>query len=251
MPRRRFFSDMPDKGLFALISLLGFVGIIVLKTRTAWSSELVAALAVAIMLLYGFVVYQMPEVRMRPDRLGEISTILVLSTLWQAFLRRYCSCATPLRSKSSSVIFVLPLITMVSVAGRVLFVQMRGELDEVEDRVRRDLVTASADLRAQLTLSLTEFETFRTATLQASREAVEAAGNKASGSFDQIGILADFAAKAINATFLANQSNARVSLNGLPRLSTRSGSCPHWVRSSFPVSGSRSSSPLLPRRSRS
>jgi hypothetical protein len=40
------------------------------------------------------------------------------------------------------------------VAGRVLFVQMRGELDDIEAKVRRDLAAASADLRAQLVLSL-------------------------------------------------------------------------------------------------
>src|SRR5579863_7276213 len=50
---------------------------------------------------------------------------------------------------------------------------MRGELDDVEARVRRDLASASADLRAQLVLCLRDFETFRTAVFQASSEAIK------------------------------------------------------------------------------
>ena len=60
--------------------------------------------------------------------------------------------------------------TVLGVAGRVLFVQMRAELDDVEATVRRDLASASADLRAQLVLCLREFETFRTGLFQSSSE---------------------------------------------------------------------------------
>jgi hypothetical protein len=34
LPRRKFFSDMPDKGLFGLVALVGFGGIMLLKTYT-------------------------------------------------------------------------------------------------------------------------------------------------------------------------------------------------------------------------
>lgn len=47
---------------------------------------------------------------------------------------------------------------------------MRGELDDVEARVRRDLAAAAADLRGQLVLCLREFEAFRTGLFQSSRE---------------------------------------------------------------------------------
>ena len=53
----------------------------------------------------------------------------------------------------------------------MLFVQMRGDIDEVEDEVRKDLLSASADLRAQLSLSLAEFETFHAGVKQAADKA--------------------------------------------------------------------------------
>src|SRR5262249_15668541 len=50
--------------------------------------------------------------------------------------------------------------TIVGVAGRVIFTQMRTETDEVEAIVRRDILEASNDLKMQLNLALREFETF-------------------------------------------------------------------------------------------
>src|SRR5215204_5050133 len=41
LPRRRFFDDMPDKGLFALVALVGFAAIILLKTNTRIASEII------------------------------------------------------------------------------------------------------------------------------------------------------------------------------------------------------------------
>src|SRR3954451_3721457 len=71
LPRRRFFNDMPDKGLFALVALGGFFAIILLKTSTQLSSEIVAAAAVLAMVLYGVIAFRLPAVQIRPDRLGD------------------------------------------------------------------------------------------------------------------------------------------------------------------------------------
>src|SRR3954452_8970704 len=70
LPRRRFFSDMPDKGLFAMVAVFGFAGILVLKVR-GFDADLVAGGAVILMLMYGFVAFQFRKVRLRPDRLGD------------------------------------------------------------------------------------------------------------------------------------------------------------------------------------
>ena len=42
LPRRKFFNDMPDKGLFAAVALIGFLGILFLKTNTFISADLIA-----------------------------------------------------------------------------------------------------------------------------------------------------------------------------------------------------------------
>jgi hypothetical protein len=174
LPRRRFFNDMPDKGLFAAFALIGFLAIIFLKTETVFSSKFVAALSACAMVLYGTIAWRLPTVQMRPDRLGD-------NFYYLGFLYTLASLsATLLEIQSAAQIekllgnFGIALATtVVGVAGRVLFVQMRGELDDVEALVRRDLAAASADLRSQLVLCLRDFETFRTAVFQASSEAIE------------------------------------------------------------------------------
>ena len=78
------------------------------------------------------------------------------------------------------------LTTIVGITARVLFVQMRGELDDIEARVRRDLAAVSADLRGQLSLVLREFETFHTGLLQATRESILKATQQAEASIKTI-----------------------------------------------------------------
>jgi hypothetical protein len=174
LPRRRFFNDMPDRGLFAAFALAGFIAIVFLKTEVSIPSRIVAGLSVSAMLLYGVTAWRLPAVQLRPDRLGDnfyyLGFIYTLASL----------SATLLEIETASHIdellgnFGIALTTTIlGVAGRVLFVQMRGELDDIETAVRRDLAAASADLRAQLVLCLREFETFQTAVFQASTETVK------------------------------------------------------------------------------
>ena len=174
LPRRRFFDDMPDKGLFAAFAFLGFLAIVFLKTRTSIPSEVVAVLSVTAMLLYGVIAWRLPTVQLRPDRLGDnfyyLGFIFTLASLSATLLQ----IETGVRIEDLLGNFGIALTTtVVGVAGRVLFVQMRGELDDIEARVRRDLAAASADLRAQLVLSLRELETFQTGVFQASSEAIK------------------------------------------------------------------------------
>jgi hypothetical protein len=62
---------MPDKGLFAVFALAGFLGIIFLKTELATSAKIVAALGVSAMILYGALAWRLPTIQLRPDRLGD------------------------------------------------------------------------------------------------------------------------------------------------------------------------------------
>ena len=171
LPRRRFFDDMPDKGLFAFVALAGFSAIILLKTRTPVASEIIAGVAVAVMVLYGVLAFRLPTVQIRPDRLGDnfyyLGFIYTLASLCAALLQLR---SEPQIAELLGNFGIALITTVVGVAGRVVFVQMRGELDDIELRVRRDLAAASADLRAQLVIALREFETFHIGVLQAASE---------------------------------------------------------------------------------
>jgi hypothetical protein len=174
LPRRRFFDDMPDKGLFAAFALAGFLAIVFLKTETVLSSKIVAALSVSAMVLYGVMSWRLPTVQIRPDRLGDnfyyLGFIYTLASLSATLVEME---SAPRIEELLGNFGIALTTTVLGVAGRVLFVQMRGELDDIEARVRRDLAAASADLRAQLVLCLREFETFRTGVFQASQENIQ------------------------------------------------------------------------------
>jgi predicted metal-dependent hydrolase len=170
LPRRRFFNDMPDKGLFALAAIAGFAIILGLKV-TGYDPNIVAALAVSVMIAYGVIAYSIPAVRMRIDRLGDnfyyLGFIYTLASMTAALMQlRGGVEIEPILGS-----FGIALITtIVGVAGRVTLVQMRGEIDEIEEQTRRDLLAASNTLKDQLVGMLREFETFSTAMRQTAEE---------------------------------------------------------------------------------
>jgi hypothetical protein len=201
LPRRRFFGDMPDKGLFALAAVLGFTAILLLKIR-GFDPDLVAAGAVALMIAYGFAAFQFRRVRLRPDRLGDnfyyLGFVYTLASLSAALLQlRGGARIEELLGSFGIALFT----TIIGIAGRVLFVQMRGDIDEVEDEVRKDLLSTSADLRAQLNITLAEFETFHTGVQQAARKAAEQSTTAAQDAISNISRVANAAAENIDKAF--------------------------------------------------
>jgi len=210
LPRRRFFSDMPDKGLFAGVAVLGFGAILILKVR-GFNADAVAGGAVAIMILYGVIAFQFRKVQLRPDRLGDnfyyLGFIFTLASLSAALLQlREGARIDDLLGSFGIALFT----TIVGVAGRVLFVQLRGEIDEVEDEVRRDLLSASADLRAQLNVTLAEFETFHTGVQQATRKAAEQSLTAAQDGIANISRVVNSAAENIDKAFVREADRVHV-----------------------------------------
>jgi methyl-accepting chemotaxis protein len=214
LPRRRFFSDMPDKGLFGIAAVGGFAAICGLKLQ-GHDADLIACLAVAAMIGYGFLAYQMPLVQMRLDRLGDnfyyLGFIYTLASLSAALLQmRVDMNILPLIGS-----FGIALVTtIVGIAGRVLFVQLRSEIDDIEDRVRRDLAACSADLRAQLASSVREFETVRTSLLQTLSETVIACDNATKRQVERVDELTKRAADQISIAF-ADQRREAEKIGGL------------------------------------
>ncbi len=201
LPRRRFFSDMPDRGLFGVVALGGFVGIVLLKVN-GLNADVIAVLAVAVMAAYGYAAFSIPLVSMRPDRLGDnfyyLGFIFTLASLTAALLQLRKEVSVNLLLESFGIALVT---TIFGIAGRVLFVQLRSDIDDVEETVQRDLAATSAELRAQLGQSIREFETFRTTMVQVLTETRDEIVRSQKSQVANIETLATDAAKKIDAAF--------------------------------------------------
>ena len=134
LPRRRFFSDMPDKGLFVAVALGGFVGICLLKINGS-NATLVTLVAVGTMIAYGSIAFHMPLVQMRLDRLGDnfyyLGFIFTLASLTAALIE--FSGGTDVKPLLESFGIALAT-TILGIAGRVVFVQLRSNLDDIEEK---------------------------------------------------------------------------------------------------------------------
>jgi methyl-accepting chemotaxis protein len=215
LPRKLFVDAMPDKGLFGFVAVFGFCLILALKIYE-YNSDFVAVIAVGLMVAYGLIAYRIPEVHIRLDRLGDnfyyLGFIYTLASLSAALLqlRSGPNIQTILGS------FGIALITTIfGVAGRVIFSQMRTEIDEYEAIVRRDLVQTSNDLRAQLHISLRDFETFQKMVLQVTDESASRSDTIVAEQVTQVGQAAKTAAGEISNAFKRNQTPAKSLINAI------------------------------------
>ncbi len=209
LPRRRFFNDMPDKGLFALAAIAGFALILWLKVKGE-TPNLVAGLAVSFMLAYGVIAYNIPAVRLRIDRLGDnfyyLGFIYTLASMSAALIQLQ----EDIQIEPILGSFGIALITtIVGVSGRVMFVQMRGEIDEVEEQTRRDLLESSTQLKGQLAVMLRDFETFCTSMRQTAEETTKQSTEAAQKQIEIVSGVAQAAAADIKNAFEGNRSSVQ------------------------------------------
>lgn len=207
LPRRFFFDDMPDKGLFAGVAGLGFALIIFLKVE-ALGPELVCALAVALMLAYGVAAYRIPAVRLRLDRLGDnfyyLGFIYTLASLSAALVQMRGGIEVDAVLGNFGVALIT---TIVGIAGRVVFIQMRSEIDDAEEVIRRDILEAAGALKGQLSGAIEDFDTFRTGVRQIARETLQESADYGKAHIQKIAAVAEAAAARINAAFDEKKSH--------------------------------------------
>ena len=175
--RLGMFSDMPDRGLFALFAAAGFVVIFGAKTSLWYFglrgdySVVIAFGAAALMVLYGYLAYRMPTVRLRPDRLGDnfyyLGFVFTLASMSSALVQ--LQGGREIESLIGSFGIAL-FSTILGIAGRVVFIQMRTEVEDVEERVRQSLLDAASTLRGQLGAAARDLESFRVGVQQAIEE---------------------------------------------------------------------------------
>ena len=213
LPRRSFINDMPDRGLFAAVTVFAGLTILLVKVAGAPATP-VAVFAVGSMLAYGVAAYRLPSVRLRLDRLGDnfyyMGFVFTLASMAAALLQLNAGMEVEALLGSFGIAL---LTTMVGIAGRVTFVQMRSEVDDVEERIRRDLLEAGDLLRGQLAAAVRDLEAFRLGTQQMLQERMEQTLDKyteaAVGQVTRLGNTAQEIMDRVDTAFGANHEHAQ------------------------------------------
>ncbi|MCB1385340.1 MAG: hypothetical protein KDJ29_19980 [Hyphomicrobiales bacterium] len=208
--RRRWHTDqMPDKGLFAIIAFIGFAMIIALKIFTALPSWIVAILAACVMFAYLVIALRMPKLVLRLDRLGDnfyyLGFIFTLASL-SAALMQIQNSESVVKAVLGSFGIAL-MTTIIGIAGRVVLVQMRGELDEIEQETRRSLVERSETLKDELSSLITDFSVLRTSISQMTQEAKELSTQAIDKRLDLVSQAAESAARRLDESFGSQLKN--------------------------------------------
>lgn len=178
---RGWFSDLPDRGLFIIFLTLGVGAVMTLKLGPfgAETAKWMATAAAAVTLLgYALLAWRADSHRLRGDRLGDncyyLGFLLTLASMAAALIQ--FDIATGDRSRVLERLIgsfgVALFSTFLGIALRVVFLQMRREVDDLEEELRRDLNDRAQELKGQLLLAVTELESFRLRTRQVLDERV-------------------------------------------------------------------------------
>src|SRR5512138_80081 len=176
---RNRLADGLDQGLFFIIFLIGGLGIIALKELDL-PQLTVTCFPVALMLLYALYVSYGRRYRLRDDRAGD-------NLYYLGFLFTLISLGYSLWSFSGEVDSTQQIIenfglalatTIIGLALRILFNQMREDHTDVERQARLSLGEAVSRLKAELDVSVTELALFRHSTQQSLAEGMTEVSRK-------------------------------------------------------------------------
>jgi uncharacterized coiled-coil DUF342 family protein len=178
------FSDMPDRGLFVVFASVGFLLIVATKTglwyfgiRGDYSIPIMGA-AAAVMITYGVLARRISAVRLRQDRLGDnfyyMGFIFTLASMTAALLQLQGGREVDSLIGSFGVAL---FSTILGIAGRVVFIQMRTEVEDIEERERQGLLDAASALRGQLGAAVRDLESFRVGVQQTINERLTESAN--------------------------------------------------------------------------
>lgn len=183
LPRRPWFDDRVDRLLLLVFFAGGFALILLVKLAgrglVTWGGEpveprfLAAWLAVVLMLLYAAIASQTRTFRLHPERLGDncyyLGLLYTLASLVAALVELERTDAAERGALIESLLasFGIALFsTVLGIALRVWFVQMRREIEDLEAELQRDLQEAAQKLKDQLLFAVTDLESFRLRTQQ-------------------------------------------------------------------------------------
>jgi hypothetical protein len=198
--------------LFVAFLLPGFFSIFILK-RYGIDPTIVAGIAAGFMVTYGVLAYSLPRVRVRPDRLGDniyyMGFVFTLASMSAAILdlQGGADISTLIGS------FGIALFsTIVGIAGRVVLLQMRTEVEDIEELVQRDLLNQASKLRGQLTAAVNDLEVFRLGVRHSLEQRLTEAFAAHEAALEQqlkkLEALTTEVTESIRASFTANESTA-------------------------------------------
>jgi hypothetical protein len=165
--------DLEDQFLFFALFGIGAAAIWSLKLL-GYSQWTVTAIPVSLMFLYAGMAFATRRYRLREDRVGDnIYYLGFLYTLTSLSYALYVY--DPSGAGATEIITnfgIAILTTIIGLAGRVFFNQMRVEPAEFEREARFALVQASSELRASLADATIEMSNFKRKTFQILEEGV-------------------------------------------------------------------------------
>lgn len=183
---RNPLSDTQDQILFFGLFVLGALGILFLKIQ-GYEQLLVTLFPISLMVVYSTVALVTKRYRIREDRAGD-------NVYYLGFLYTLVSLAYALHDyklDGSGVEYILKdfgvaiFTTIVGLAGRVFFSQMREDPVEFEREARYALSEASSALRSQLADISTDMSSFKRKIVQIVEEGAVDITNRATQSLAQ------------------------------------------------------------------
>lgn len=171
--RRRWFDDWADRLVF-LVFFLGGSGTILALKLLAKNALLVAVIAAALLLGYAVIARVSPFLRLHSDRLGDncyyLGLLYTLSSLAAALYQIESAADIAQRDVLIERLlgsFGVALVsTILGIALRIFFLQMRREVDDLEEQIRQELNARAMDLKDKMLFAVTELESFRLRTHQ-------------------------------------------------------------------------------------
>lgn len=205
---RNLLDDKQDQFLFFGLFLLGMTGILALK-ELGYSQLTVTLFPVSLMMLYGSISWATKRYRIREDRVGD--NIYYLGFLYTLVSLAYALYAYKTDGSGVEIILtnfgVAIFTTIIGLAGRVFFNQMREDPIEYEREARYALAEASGALRSQLADISTDMSSFKRKLVQIMEEGVVDISNSAKTSMAEtvqtVSATTDEVLKSIHAAFQA------------------------------------------------
>jgi hypothetical protein len=173
--RRRWFSDLPDRGLFIIFLVIGVGAVLALKLGpfdpniAKWYASGAAA---AVLIGYAAIAQRLDHYQLRGDRLGDncyyLGFLLTLASMAAALIQFDLTAGDrgQVLERLIGSFGIALFSTFIGIALRVVFLQMRREVDDLEEQLRRDLQERAELLKSQLLFAVTDLESFRLRTRQ-------------------------------------------------------------------------------------
>ncbi len=183
MKRRGFFTDMPDRGLFIVFAGVGFVAIFAAKQMRI-PSTWVAIIAVADLIAYALLAFRMDRFKANPDGLGDncyyMGFLFTLASLSSALISIQADAARDSADLIEELIGSFGVSLFSTIGGitlRVVFMQMRREIADLEEQLRSELQNSARLLKDQLAMAVADLESLRLRTTEVLSHQVEEAAD--------------------------------------------------------------------------